>query len=158
MKSLADIGSKIIHTYEVFNHGPWKASYFHVEILWPHQVGNNNSWPQQVGNSNSGPEGKWLLYLERKPEIIGDGECFIPDNVLDVLKLAGTSSPSPNPPVRAPQRQQRPTNNDSQNQNDPTEVVKVRRKRWAETVVAPDIEETDGKKSKVVKMVSLVKR
>ena len=135
MKTLSDIGSKIVHTYEVYNHGPWKASHFNVEIHWPHQVGNNNSWP----------EGKWLLYLERAPEIIGDGECFPPPNVQNVLNLPVPSTPSsPENPPRSSQ---------NQNQNNQSSSSS-RTRRGAETVVSPDIEETtDGRKTKVVKMV-----
>ncbi|XP_071446046.1 integrin alpha-PS1 isoform X1 [Hetaerina americana] len=60
-----DVGSRVIHTYQVFNNGPWKASKVDIYIEWPFQVANNK------------PQGKWLLYLEEEPTIEsrGGGQC-----------------------------------------------------------------------------------
>jgi len=129
MKSLSDIGSKVVHTYEVINDGPSRASHFNLEIRWPHQVGNNNSvfWP----------EGKWLLYLERV-EIIGDGECFIPPGVVNVLNLPG-GDPSYSPPKTSQEAQS----------------LRRRTKRDTEIVLSPEIViDNSGRRKKIVKMVN----
>lgn len=75
IKSLAEIGPRVTHQYEVWNAGPWKASYFNVDIWWPHQVENGK------------PQGKWLLYPEAPPVLDGDGQCFLPNEVTDILHL-----------------------------------------------------------------------
>ncbi len=75
IKSFAEIGPKITHYYDIWNAGPWKASQFHVDIWWPHQVENGKS------------QGKWLLYLEHPPILDGDGHCILPSNVTNVLQL-----------------------------------------------------------------------
>ncbi|ODN00073.1 Integrin alpha-PS1 [Orchesella cincta] len=75
IKSLAEIGPRVTHQYEVWNAGPWKASYFNVDIWWPHQVENGKS------------QGKWLLYPEGPPVLDGDGQCFLPNDVTDILHL-----------------------------------------------------------------------
>lgn len=125
MHSLSDIGNKVVHTYEVINDGPSRASHFNLEIRWPHQVGNNNSWA----------EGKWLLYMERV-EIIGDGECFVPSDAVNVLNLPGESSSVL--PITSQEAQ-----------------TLRRTKRDTETIVSPEIViDNSGRKTKVVKMVS----
>lgn len=75
IKSLSEIGPRVTHQYEVWNAGPWKASFFNVDILWPHQVENGKS------------QGKWLLYPEGPPLLDGDGECFLPNDMTDILHL-----------------------------------------------------------------------
>ena len=57
MDYLDEIGSLVIHTYQVVNNGPWKVDNLNVEINWPLQVANNK------------PQGKWLLFLEEMPRI-----------------------------------------------------------------------------------------
>lgn len=57
MLTMDDVGSKVIHTYQIYNDGPWKAPVVSVTILWPFQVKNDK------------PQGKWLLYLEEEPTI-----------------------------------------------------------------------------------------
>jgi integrin alpha 7 len=75
MKYYEDLGSQIIHTYQVNNEGPWKAPYVEVDIDWPYQVGNDK------------PQGKWLLYLEGLPFVQSDGgargECKLKGDALD---------------------------------------------------------------------------
>lgn len=56
-----DIGSRVLHTYQIYNRGPWRVSNLEIHIDWPFQVANNK------------PLGKWLLYMEEKPYI--EGEC-----------------------------------------------------------------------------------
>jgi hypothetical protein len=75
IKTLAEIGPKIVHQYDIWNAGPWKASEFYVDIWWPHQVENKKR------------QGKWLLYLEQPPVLDGDGNCSLPADVTDVLNL-----------------------------------------------------------------------
>lgn len=75
IKSLAEIGPKVTHQYEIWNAGPWKASYFNVDIWWPHQVENGKA------------QGKWLLYPEAGPVLDGDGQCSPAKEVTDVLHL-----------------------------------------------------------------------
>lgn len=57
MMSMNDVGSRVVHTYQIFNDGPWKAQVVQISIRWPFQVKNDK------------PQGKWLLYLEEEPTI-----------------------------------------------------------------------------------------
>lgn len=79
VKYLDDIGTPVHHFYEIYNEGPWKATYMEVLISWPHQI-----W------SDDEQEGKGLLYLEEMPSIenSGGGICVI-DNTsyINPLKL-----------------------------------------------------------------------
>lgn len=59
MEYLDDIGVRVMHTYHIFNQGPWKVGSLEVHIEWPFQVANNK------------PQGKWLLYLEDVPSVEG---------------------------------------------------------------------------------------
>lgn len=59
MEYLDDIGDRVMHTYNIFNQGPWKVGSLEVHIEWPFQVANNK------------PQGKWLLYLEDIPAVEG---------------------------------------------------------------------------------------
>lgn len=76
MEYLEDIGGSVQHTYQIYNDGPWRVPFLNVKILWPHQVANDKE------------KGKWLLYLEEKPLIEGDGggEC-LPESVTHVNPL-----------------------------------------------------------------------
>ncbi|XP_069676356.1 integrin alpha-PS1 isoform X2 [Periplaneta americana] len=77
MAYLDDIGDRVIHTYLIYNQGPWKVGSLEVHIEWPFQVANNK------------PQGKWLLYLEERPTVEGQGggECFISENQVNPLNL-----------------------------------------------------------------------
>lgn len=59
MKYKEDVGIRIIHSYTVVNNGLWDESNFSMDIDWPYQVGNDKM------------QGKWLLYLDEKPDIEG---------------------------------------------------------------------------------------
>lgn len=59
MEYLDDIGVRVMHTYHIFNQGPWKVGSLEVHVEWPFQVANNK------------PQGKWLLYLEDIPSVEG---------------------------------------------------------------------------------------
>jgi len=63
IKYLDEVGSRVLHTYQVFNSGPWKASNIEVHIDWPYQVANHYATK------------KWLLYLDEKPYV--EGECVL---------------------------------------------------------------------------------
>lgn len=77
MEYLDDIGVRVMHTYHIFNQGPWKVGSLEVHIEWPFQVANNK------------PQGKWLLYLEDVPSVEGQGggECFITHGQVNPLNL-----------------------------------------------------------------------
>lgn len=62
MKYLEDIGSRVIHRYHIENRGQWDLPHVKVNIQWPYQV----------QTMTAGREGKWLLYLEAMPRIIGN--------------------------------------------------------------------------------------
>ncbi|XP_050679811.1 integrin alpha-PS1 isoform X1 [Leptidea sinapis] len=89
MTHFDDIGTRVIHTYQVFNEGPWRVSSLQVVISWPHQVASENA------------QGKWLLYPEDVPTVDGEGdqsngECFISESEINPLKLTtrpGTLEP-----------------------------------------------------------------
>lgn len=52
-----EVGSRVLHTYQVFNSGPWKVSNLEVHIDWPYQLASHYS------------SGKWLLYIDEKPYV-----------------------------------------------------------------------------------------
>lgn len=55
-----DIGSKVVHTFQIYNAGPGKLKNLEVQVKWPFQVANNK------------PQGKWLLYLDEAPVVEGE--------------------------------------------------------------------------------------
>ncbi|XP_073956802.1 integrin alpha-PS1-like isoform X3 [Choristoneura fumiferana] len=80
MEYFDDIGTRVVHTYQVYNEGPWRVSSLQVVISWPHQVASENE------------QGKWLLYPEDVPTVDGEadqsnGECFISETEINSLKL-----------------------------------------------------------------------
>lgn len=75
MKSGEDIGSVIIHTYELINYGPWKAKEVEVHIRWPYQT--------ETFREN----GKWLLYMMETPKVQGNGYCDIDPVFINPLHL-----------------------------------------------------------------------
>lgn len=54
-----EIGQAILHSYEVYNAGPWRVPYLSVIVSWPYQVENGKS------------VGKWLLYMDETPKVDG---------------------------------------------------------------------------------------
>lgn len=80
MKHFDEIGSKITHTYQVFNHGPWAVPYLDVVVSWPYEAENQQQ------------HGKYLLYMTRAPQVAGDGECFMEEGQVNPLGL--TDRPS----------------------------------------------------------------
>lgn len=59
MQHFDDIGSRVWHTYQVINNGPWRIQNMDVVIYWPIQVATDRA------------QGKWLLYLTEEPYIEG---------------------------------------------------------------------------------------
>lgn len=51
-----EIGPRVMHTYQVFNNGPWKVSNLEVLVNWPFRIANYNNW---------------LLYLDETPVVEG---------------------------------------------------------------------------------------
>lgn len=132
MKSLEDIGPRVVHTYKLVNHCQWNMRDVNVEILWPYQVYTT----RQEG-------GKWLLYLEDKPTIDGNetNTCYISTpkavNPLQLTSLGldedfGTS-----------------------NDTSASLIGGSRRKRDIEEVIPSELKTgLDGKQRKVVTMVN----
>ena len=77
IRDIAEIGSKVIHTFHIVNDGPWQADRVNVHIDWPYQV--------ETGEK----QGKWLLYLTDPVEISppGVGKCFINSRNINSLGL-----------------------------------------------------------------------
>lgn len=89
MTHFDDIGTRVIHTYQVFNEGPWRILSVQVVISWPYQVASENA------------EGKWLLYPEDVPVVDGEsgqsnGQCYLIEKKINPLKL--TPRPGSNEP------------------------------------------------------------
>ena len=77
VRDIAEIGSKVIHTFHIVNDGPWQADRVNVHIDWPYQVESGER------------QGKWLLYLTDPVEISppGVGKCFINSRNINSLGL-----------------------------------------------------------------------
>jgi len=58
-----EIGQALLHSYEVYNAGPWRVPYLSVVVSWPYQVENGK------------PVGKWLLYMDETPKV--EGKYFL---------------------------------------------------------------------------------
>ncbi|XP_039296864.1 integrin alpha-PS1 isoform X2 [Nilaparvata lugens] len=138
-----EVGSRVLHTYQVFNRGPWKVSRVEVHLEWPFQVANNK------------PQGKWLLYLDEKPTIEAlnaRGECHmapgqvnplglhyrpnVGDTLHDTLALTTTMSATPVAHHNATQ----------------SDGKRVRLKRDTEMVVKSELVSSDGRQYNVVNM------
>ncbi|XP_046678845.1 integrin alpha-PS1 isoform X2 [Homalodisca vitripennis] len=137
-----EIGSRVQHTYQVYNQGPWRVSNLEIHIEWPFQVANTK------------PLGKWLLYMEEKPyiEALSGGECFMAPNQVNPLGLVDRpgllevplDGSTPVPPY-----------NVSQEGNG--EGQRTRRRRDAEMVVtAETYKDKDGRIHRVVNMNCLL--
>ncbi|XP_054716032.1 integrin alpha-PS1-like [Uloborus diversus] len=75
MKTGEDIGSLIIHTYELINYGPWKAKHVEVHIKWPYQTETFTK------------TGKWLLYMMETPKVQGNGYCAVDPDIVNPLRI-----------------------------------------------------------------------
>lgn len=75
MKNFEDIGERVKHRYQISNNGQWTLQNVTINISWPFQVQSNRV------------QGKWLLYLERTPEV-EDGYCYVdPPSAVNPKKL-----------------------------------------------------------------------
>lgn len=81
MKHLDEVGSEVVHTYQVFNHGPWAVPTLDVVVSWPYEAENQQR------------HGKYLLYMTDNPRVAGDGECIVPKGQVNPLGL------KPRPPA-----------------------------------------------------------
>lgn len=96
MRIMSDIGSKLTHTFQVTNDGPWHVDDFSVLIEWPHHLQN----------------GKWLLYLTDAPEVTppGIGECYVNPKSINALGLRDAVR---RPPLYINRRPPRPYNKEN---------------------------------------------
>lgn len=145
MKYQDEIGSRILHTYQVFNKGPWRVGTVDINFEWPFQVANNK------------PQGKWLLYLEDVPAVESQGgeSCTMKPGQVNPLNLrqrpgleeASWDEISP----RGGNIYSGPSNT---TQNSPS---KIRRKREQEMIVRPEAwTDKEGRKHQVVYMDCLL--
>ncbi|GBP30999.1 Integrin alpha-PS1 [Eumeta japonica] len=155
MKYFDEIGTRVIHTYYIYNEGPWRVSSVQVSISWPHQVAASTA------------QGKWLLYLEDPPTVEGEqadqsnGQCFKSDTEINPLKLStrpGVSEPALENLEMGPLFSSGKVNRDEESHNRTVEKYesasanKVRRKRENEVVKAEAYTDKDGQRKQVVNM------
>ncbi|XP_054286091.1 integrin alpha-PS1-like isoform X2 [Macrosteles quadrilineatus] len=139
-----EVGSRVLHTYQVYNQGPWRVSNLEIHIEWPYQVANNK------------PLGKWLLYMEEEPyiEALSGGQCYMAPNQVNPLQLV--SRPGL---LEAPLEPLTPTSGPLYNTTEggTDGSIRVRRRRDAEMVVRSETyTDKDGRKHKVVNMNCLL--
>lgn len=98
MRIMSDIGSKLTHTFQVTNDGPWHVEDFNILIEWPHLLLKEGS-------------GKRLLYLTDMPEITprGIGECYVNPKHINALGLRDAIR---RPPLYTNRRPPRPYKED----------------------------------------------
>lgn len=68
IEKIEDIGNVVLHTYQIYNDGPWRVPHLNVRIKWPYQAASDKG------------KGKWLLYLVDGVRIdgsIASGECSL---------------------------------------------------------------------------------
>ncbi|XP_013118414.2 integrin alpha-PS1 isoform X1 [Stomoxys calcitrans] len=84
---MEDVGSQVLHTYQIYNEGPWKAPKVQLTIYWPYQV-----------YSEKDKRDKWLLYLEEIPIIdnVRQGQCFVSSEYVNPLNLTTKAKNKPN--------------------------------------------------------------
>lgn len=70
------VGSPILHTYDIYNNGPLTAEWVDVFISWPYRLATGRD---EVDD--------WLMYLTRTPFVQGDGSCFVEDTHINPLRL-----------------------------------------------------------------------
>jgi len=144
-----EIGSRVLHTYQVYNQGPWRVSNLEIHIEWPFQV------------QNTKPLGKWLLYMEEKPyiEALSGGECFMAPNQVNPLGLV-TRPGLLETPLEVVGGTAVPAYNVTRDTDADTESEgggRVRRRRDAEMVVRTEtFLDKDGRKHRVVNMNCLL--
>lgn len=147
MKSLEEIGPEILHTYTIYNTGTWYVSNLEVHVEWPYQVYNN------------GRDGKWLLYLTEKPEVV-DGYCNVNASDINPAMIPPASndylnnSPFIPPSISGGKYAD---DNRKMNANSSSNAVYNRVRRSANYVVQPEISKSkSGRNEKVVNMNCLL--
>ncbi len=112
MKVMPDIGSKVTHTFQISNDGPWHVGDENLDLLidWPFQLrapsldGEDDFDSDNEDDSESDPHserpGKWLLYLASEAEVSPPdaATCFLNPRMINHLGLrdragAGVSLP-----------------------------------------------------------------
>lgn len=80
VRSVGEIGSRVVHTFHVVNEGPWQAEDVTLHIDWPFQAEGGLQ------------QGKWLLYLSDPVEISPPnlGRCFLSPKRLVAVTLTLT--------------------------------------------------------------------
>ncbi|XP_049873202.1 integrin alpha-PS1 isoform X2 [Pectinophora gossypiella] len=154
MKYFDDVGTRIMHTYQVFNKGPWRVHSPQVVILWPYQVASENE------------QGKWLLYPEDIPTVVGEadqsnGKCFLTQGEINPLLLTtrpGTMEPLLEnlemDPFLTTGKLSVSSNEKESNETKRffTSENKVRRRRDSDIVKAEAYTDQDGQRKVVVNM------
>lgn len=143
MKYQDEIGSRILHTYQVFNKGPWRVGTVDINFEWPYQVANNK------------PQGKWLLYLEDVPtvESQGGGSCTMLPGQVNPLELP------PRPGLEETSWEEIAPRGQYSSQMNGTQDIpsRSRRKREQEMIVRPEAyTDKEGRKHQVVFMNCLL--
>ncbi|XP_046437434.1 integrin alpha-PS1-like isoform X2 [Daphnia pulex] len=140
-----EIGQPLLHSYEIYNAGPWKVPFLSVIVSWPYQVENGK------------PIGKWLLYMDETPKVDGDGECIMDPKQVNVLDLPKRPGFVEAPIEHLARHLPVPTISDI----DENEIVEMesapvnstRQKRQAGVVILPEaIVDNEGKTRHVVTM------
>ena len=92
VREIAEIGSRVVHTFHVVNEGPWPAEEVMLHIDWPYQA------------EGGAEQGKWLQYLTDPVELTppGIGRCFLSPRKVNSLGLR-ERRPFPAHPARPPQ-------------------------------------------------------
>jgi len=143
-----EIGEAVLHSYEVYNAGPWRVPYLSVVVSWPYQVENGK------------PVGKWLLYMDETPLVDGEGECFMNPKQVNVLSLPqrpNFTEPSFNHSQRhwpSPTLSDIADADDAENELEASAAVarnSTRRKRQSSVIITPEaITDNEGKTRQVV--------
>ena len=130
MRIMSDIGSKLTHTFQVTNDGPWHVETFDVLIEWPHRLAGSGTHPQ----------GKWLLYLTDMPEVTppGIGECFVNSRHVNALGLRDAIR---RPPLYTNNR--RPPSNRPSPYNKYSEANKIIQKRKRRSPLQNEADQSD---------------
>ena len=88
MRIMSDIGSKLTHTFQVTNDGPWHVEDFNVLIEWPHRLVTST---QPLGKENR-------EFLVKSAQKFVQLAIFITQNYL----VTSSSDQTPNPETMNP--------------------------------------------------------
>uniref|UniRef100_A0A8D8TAD1 Integrin alpha-PS1 n=1 Tax=Cacopsylla melanoneura TaxID=428564 RepID=A0A8D8TAD1_9HEMI len=132
---LDEVGTRLVHTYQVFNAGPWRLSSLEIHVEWPYQVTGDEE----------GKEGKPLLYLESEPIVdgLGGGKCTVMGSINQYELHQKPDSLELDPFGNAKQHSSTRVKRES---------VRVKREISKYTVIPETYTDQEGKKHKIVKM------